>query len=239
MNKCLFLDFDGVLFDTLKEAYLLCRYVYDGTDFFEPVDEEEYKKLYRYKFLVYNSWQYYYVMKLLKENLTDDEFVSKYNDFMKNRDLDAEKSFDEKYYDGRTILMTEHHEFWDKLETPFPFFSLLKSLVDKNKIPAPVIVSKKNKKAILYRLNQHGLKISEDKVFGRDELLGYNTKAEFIEEYMRVNKIELGYFVDDNSNNLDPCEDNPNIIPLLAGWGNVAIGQVGLTPEEIMDVLSC
>ena len=232
MNKCLFLDFDGVLFDTLKEAYLICRYAFDGTDFFEPVDEEEYKKFYRYKFLVYNSWQYYYVMKLLRENLTDDEFVSEYNNFMANRDLDAERVFDEKYYGGREILMKEHHDFWDKLETPFPFFE------DVKKVSFDiVIVSKKNKKAICYRLNQYGANIPEDKIFGRDELLKYKTKAEFISEYMGQNNIDLGYFVDDNSNNLDPCEDNPDIIPLLAGWGNVAIGQVGLTPEEITDVV--
>ena len=89
----------------------------------------------------------------------------------------------------------------------------------------------------MHRLNQYGLNIQEAKVYGRDELLKYKTKAEFIEEYMRVNKIDLGYFIDDNSNNLDPCEDNPKIIPLLAGWGNVAIGQIGLTPEEIIDVI--
>ena len=236
MNRCLFLDFDGVLFDTLKEAYIICRYSYSGVDYFEPIDEGEYERFYRYKFLVYNSWHYYYIMTLLKENLSDDEFVSKYNNFLNNRDLEAEKIFDEKYYSARKDLMENHHEFWDRLETPFPFFECVKQIVSEGNFDV-VIVSKKNKKAIMYRLNQHGLTLSEDKIYGRDELLKYDTKAEFIEEYMGLNNVALGYFVDDNSNNLDPCEDNPNIISLLAGWGNVAIGQVGLTPEEITEVL--
>ena len=102
----------------------------------------------------------------------------------------------------------------------------------------PVIVSKKNKIVIVYRLNQYGLCTPESDIFGRDELLEYSTKAEFISNYMKIRNIDLGYFVDDNSNNLDPCKDYPQITPMLAGWGNIAMGEVGLTPDEIMEVIS-
>ncbi len=236
--NCVFLDFDGVLFDTLKEAYLLCRYAFGGTDYFEPVDEKEYRKLYRYKFLVYNSWQYYYLMGLIKENLSDEELISKYEYFMQKRDFDAEKGFDEKYYFARKDLMSNHHEFWDKLEQPFPFFYELKQLIKSSKIVTP-IVSKKNKRAIEYRIEQYGIKLPSDIIFGKDELAGYETKADFIAEYMVNNHIRTAYFVDDNSNNLKPCEKYPQIIPLLAGWGNIAIGEVGLTSEQVLDAIRC
>ena len=48
--------------------------------------------------------------------------------------------------------------------------------------------------------------------YGKDELNGYDTKAEFIHEYILTNKIESAYFIDDNSNNLKPCENYPEII---------------------------
>lgn len=231
-----FLDFDGVLFNTLKEAYILCRYAFCGTDYFEPVNENEYQKLYRFKFLVYNSWQYYYLMSLIKENLSDSELMSKYDKFMNNRNNKAEKMFDEKYYSARSDLMQNYHEFWDKLETPFEFFEEIKNLYDSGQI-TPIIVSKKNKTAILYRLKQYEFNLSEGNIYGKDELSEYRTKADFINEYMIKHNIRKAYFVDDNSNNLIPCKKYPQIIPLLAGWGNIAINEKGLTESEIIDVL--
>lgn len=236
MRKLLFSDFDGVLFDTIKEAYIICRHAFADVDYSEKIDERKYKNFYRFKFLVYNSWQYYYLMKLLNENISDDELITKYNIFMNNRDLQAEKSFDKKYYASREELMQKYHDFWDKLEAPFEFFYLVKNAVETKKLDL-VIVSKKNKPAIIYRLEQYGLRIPHDKIFGKDELTGYSTKADFMSEYMQKYNIGTAYFVDDNSHNLTPCKKYHDIIPLLAGWGNIKLGETGLTNKEVMDTL--
>lgn len=234
--KYLFLDFDGVLFDTLKEAYIICRYAFNGTNYNANIDSFIYDKFYRYKFLVYNSWQYYYIMQLLKENLSDEEFISKYYEYMNNRDKISENSFDEKYYSARNDLMKNHNEFWDNLEKPFEFLYMVKKGV-KDKLFVPIIVSKKNKSAIEYRLKQSGFEIDSDSVFGKDELFNYKTKPEFINEYMNKNNIKNSYFIDDNSNNLLPCREYPNIKPILAGWGNIAIGEKGYSQEECINLL--
>ena len=78
--KTVFLDFDGVLFDTLREAFVLCRYAYSNINIFEPINEDIYKLFYKYKFLVFNSWQYYYIMKLLSEHnyTNDNDFINQY-----------------------------------------------------------------------------------------------------------------------------------------------------------------
>ena len=232
MKNCLFLDFDGVLFDTLKEAYLLCRFAFIGIDFFEPIDENEYRRFYRYKFLVFNSWQYYYLMYLLQKNLSDNELISKFSLCLIDRKLSAEEEFDKKYYSARKELMQNHHEFWDSLEKPFPFFDGIKQYSDD-----VVIVSKKNKEAINYRLKQHGLILPTDRIFGKDELITYRTKADFISEYILQKNIENALFVDDNSNNLRPAASIPNLTCLLAGWGNIAIGEKGYSEEEILDII--
>ena len=73
--------------------------------------------------------------------------------------------------------------------------------------------------------------------YTKEELLPYSTKAAFMNEYMSMNNIKEAYFVDDNSNNLTPCNQYPQIKPLLAGWGNIAINETGLSAEDIVNIL--
>ena len=81
--RTLFVDFDGVLYDTLKEAFVLCRYVCDGTDLFTPIEQDAYKMFYKYKFLVYHSWQYMYLWQAIKS----DNIQQTYNTLLTQRDL--------------------------------------------------------------------------------------------------------------------------------------------------------
>lgn len=236
-KKNIFLDFDGVLFNTLKEAYILCRYAYSGIDYFEPINKDEYEQFYRFKFLVYNSWQFYYIMMLLTEDLSDDEFISKFEELMNNRNIEKELYFDKKYYSARKDLMENYREFWDKLESPFGFFYEIKNLYDTDKIEI-VIVSKKNKEAIQYRLRKYGINLADDNICDKNELENYRTKADYINNYIVKNNIEQAYFIDDNSNNLAPCDEYISIVPILAGWGNVAIGEVGKTEEEVLEIIN-
>lgn len=230
----IFLDFDGVLFDTLKEAYIICRNVYHNVDYLKPINNSEYELFYRYKFLVYNSWQYYYIMNLLKEGYSDSEFIKRYNELLVNRDIVSDAEFDKEYYSTRRDLMINYHEFWDKLESPFPFFYKIKELYEEKGADI-VIVSKKNKYAIKYRLQQYGLLLPDEKIFGRDELSEFDTKFEFIKKYMSDNNIKKTFFVDDNSNNLAPCAEDLRVIPLLAGWGNIAIGEIGHSCDDVIN----
>ena len=55
---------------------------------------------------------------------------------------------------------------------------------------------------------------------------------------MKDNNVEKVFFVDDNSHNLTPCKNIPNLTCLLAGWGNIAINEQGLTQEEVYQILN-
>ncbi len=226
----LFLDFDGVLFDTLKEAYLLCRYSFYGTAVEVPVDEEEYKLFYKYKFLVYNSWQYYYLMK----SLNSKNPVQTYKEYLNNRDIESEQEFDRKYYEKRIEMKRDSFEFWNGLEEPFEFFFEVKSIFEKGRIDV-VIVSKKDFDSIKMRLNQYGLSLADDKIFAKEQLMKYHEKSDFIDEYMLNSGVERAIFVDDNSHNLRPCKDIEGLKCLLAGWGNIAVGETGLSCAQIIN----
>lgn len=220
----LFLDFDGVLYDTLKEAYILCRYVCNNIDLFAPIEQDIYSKFYKYKYLVFNSWQYLYLMK----SITSKDIISSYNSFLRNRDLKQEEDFEDKYLKARKWLLDNHSDYVDKLESKFPFLDMVKNLQNKYDI---LIVSRKNNFAI--QRKNTGFKI-----YGKEELSNVIDKAEFIEKYMKDNNVEKGFFIDDNSHNLTPCENIPNLTCLLAGWGNIAINEKGLSQEEIYQILN-
>lgn len=225
-----FLDFDGVLFDTLKEAYVLCRHVSWGTDIFAPIEPEIYSKFYRYKFLVFNSWQYFYLMKIIKEynNLSDEEFISKYNYFINHRIKDEEDLFEKVYMEKRKWLIENHPEYVDKLEEKFPFLDMINTL-DRNKYDI-LIVSRKNSFAI----RRKGI---DYKIIGKEELSNVVNKSEFLEKYIEKNKPEKAYFVDDNSHNLTPCKNINNLTCILAGWGNIGIEEIGYTQEEAFNLI--
>lgn len=228
--KTLFLDFDGVMFDTLKEAYLLCRYAFSGIDVRVPIDKDEYRLFYKYKFLVYNSWQYYYLMSVLNGQSVENSF----KDCLKNRNLDAERDFDKKYYQKRLEMKQDMFEFWNTLEEPFEFFFEVKTLFEKGNIDI-VIVSKKDFDSIKLRLEQYGLELSEDNIFAKEQLMKYSEKRDFIQEYMERNNIARAIFVDDNSHNLKPCKDIVNLRCYLAGWGNIAVNENGCSCSDIIN----
>jgi len=232
-NKLLFLDFDGVLFDTIKEVYLVNRYVYKGVDFLEPVKEDEFKRFSKYKFLAYNIWMFYYYNPILFKNTKEEEILEKYYQCLQNRNLKAEEEFCIELLNAREKLSKNHYDFWKNLEIPYDFFFEIKKLYEKNNIDI-VVASKKNKNSILERFETYGFNLASDKVFAREFLKNYPSKYDFMLDYMEKNNKTNAIFVDDNMNNLKNIT-SPKIKPILALWGNNAPGDKGLDQKETVE----
>ncbi len=218
-DKILFLDFDGVLFDTLKEVYLVNRQLYSKISMFDKVDEKNYALYSKYKYLVYNIWMFYYYNPLLFDEVCEDKISENFLRAISNRNIEKEKEFCDEFLKIRADLVKNNYDFWQSLETPYDFFFNIKKLHEETK-PNIVIVSKKNKASILQRFKSYGLEISEEKVFAREILDKYPSKAEFMVEYMKQNALKSAIFVDDNNNNLKTCNNYPQIKQILALWGN-------------------
>ena len=216
-DRVLFLDFDGVLFDTLKEVYLVNRQLYKGTSLFDKVDNENYQLYSKYKYLVYNIWMFYYYNPLLFDGCNDIE--STFLNALLSRDIEKEEKFCAEFLSIRADLVKNNYDFWNSLETPYNFFYEIKKLYEENK-PEMVIVSKKNKASILQRFASYGFALPENKVFAREILDKYSTKGEFMAQYMKQNGYKEAIFVDDNYNNLKTCDRFLNIKQILALWGN-------------------
>ena len=232
-SKVLFLDFDGVLFDTLYEVYLINRKVCINQDIFDDINKENYRLYSKYKYLVYNIWMFLYYNPLLFKNCPENEIVSRFESAILKRDKKQEEIFCDKFIYERKKLINEHFDFWKNLERPYEFFYFIKELYD-TKHPEIVVVSKKNKSSIVERFQSYDFNLDKNKIFACEYLEKYSSKGEFINEYMENNGFKKAIFVDDNSNNVKTV-NNPNVLAITALWGNAQPNAVGLEQNEAID----
>lgn len=228
-KKILFLDFDGVLFDTLKEVYLVNRQLYKDISLFDKIDSENYQLYSKFKYLVYNIWMFYYYNPLLFDGCVD--IASAFSNALLNRDIKKEEEFCAEFLKIRADLVKNNYDFWNSLETPYNFFYEIKKLYE-NIHPEIVVVSKKNKTAILQRFASYGWNLPKDKVFAREILDKYPTKGDFMAQYMAQNGFNKAIFIDDNYNNLKTCDKYPNIKQILALWGNAQPNLAGYEQNQ-------
>lgn len=223
-DKVLFLDFDGVLFDTLREVYLVGRCLHFGKSFFDEIDEKNYALYSKYKYLVYNIWMFYYYNPLIFGGCDDVE--SCFFEALLKRNIEVERDFCDKFLNLRADLVKNNYDFWKNLEKPYEFFWEIKKLYE-SKSPDIVIVSKKNKTSIEERFQSYGFNLPSSAIFAREVLDKYPSKAEFMAEYMKEKGYLKALFADDNYNNLKSCDNYPQIGQILALWGNSQPGLKG------------
>ena len=152
--KTIFLDFDGVLFDSAKEAYLLARCAFQGIEPQNPVDEQEYLKYHKVRYLVSKSWQFYYIFELLNLKIDDlNRFEKFFYEKIQNPDVTKVKDFDEKFVQVRENLIKCDYEFWNNLDEPYDFFFKVTEMA-KNSNYEFIILTNKKKLPVKNRLSQ-------------------------------------------------------------------------------------
>ena len=230
----IFLDFDGVLFDTVLESYLLARYAYFDIEPFEKINEKEYELFHSVRYLITHSWHYYYIMKLIGDGVNIEDFPQEYRNTVSRRNEKIDSEFDKKFQVKRKDLIENHFDFWNKLDKPYPFFDKIKPLAEKLNI---IIVSTKNEEAILRHCKDYGLNIEEKNVIGKTKLKQYGSKKEFLEYYIRENKIDKSIFIDDAISTIKNCSNIQNLNVSCANWGYVADKSDGLNEVEILKII--
>lgn len=231
--RTIFLDFDGVLFDSVKEAYLLARCAYKEICVKENIEEKEYSKFRKFRYLISKSWHLYYIMELISNNTADDKFEFEYKKCIENADKQKTTDFDKKYIQAREDLIKEDYEFWDSLDTPFEFFYKIREL-SKDKNYKFIILTNKKRLPAKNKLEKFSLSVE---LFANEDLLKYASKGEFMQDYMAKNNIKYCYFVDDSIDNLNSCLEYNNIKTLLAGWGYVNPSEKGYSEKDIINII--
>lgn len=236
-------DFDGVLIDSVREAGLSAYNAVTGT---KAVMLEEMPKtcldlFYNNRFIFYKPGNLYLLMQWCVENYQDrpDHILSK-EEFQKyiekeSRPLNELGAF---FYSVRIAFMDSAPEKWVAINYPFQpvWDALVKYGADKF-----IILTAKNKKAVLRLTDHYGLKVLEENIYSGD---GGKTKIEnFKEIFFRFAKQDY-YFVDDHLINLKDIDlafntDSEKLISLaLCDWGYGWQGDFSEARSRGYDVLS-
>ena len=233
--KTIFLDFDGVLFDSQKEAYLLARYAYYNISVHNEIKKFDYEKFCKFRYLVTKSFQFYYIFELLEQGINDyRNFENKYYELLNIPIQEKVKDFDSKYINKREDLIKNDFSFWDNLDTPFDFFFHIKELSSNTNWKFIILTNKKNLpvKNKLIKYNAENIEL-----YTNEDLIKFKNKAEFIIEYIKDKNISQCFLVEDSIDNLKSCKNHTEIIPLLVNWGYKSPNEKGLTQEEILNLI--
>lgn len=225
LSKAVFLDFDGVLFDTVKEAYTVCLFAMGRVEKTEDVDYESdvFKIFERYRYLIGPAWNYFYLLKVIdkaknsNEINVEDEYLSQIG----QAESHHYREFEERFFTKRQYLKENHEDFWLGLNTPYGFLSSLSSLI--NKYPHNFfIITTKDDGTILKLMEINGQDFNPQNIYGRDSFERFKTKSSIIRNIMRDYSIKDAIFIDDNIFHLSDCNNLNGLRLLQPRWGYIS-----------------
>lgn len=206
------LDFDGVLFDTAYEAYVVSCLAYQevcGTSI-----EIEYSQFLEYRYLVGPAWNYKYVIDFLSHRSLENP-----KKLINNAEKEDFFTFENAFFSTRERLKKDNFFDWVALNKPFDFFFYMKK--NLSIFENVYIVSTKDKESILDILYFNGFCISQDRVFGANDFNEYKTKGNLI--LSKVDNANDGIiFIDDMKKHLDSLLSIDSIcLKIQPSWGYI------------------
>ncbi len=240
MSKTLiFLDFDGVLCDSVKEAYLLTRFAYKNTDVKQPINNQDYQMFQNYRFLVANSWQYCILADVLENySYQDADFIeTRYRYIAADGKTAQCDEFNKKFLAKRKELMEQDFEFWNSLETPTNFLTKLKNIIAQADESSFAILSTKNKDAIIKKFNFWGVDFDSNLIFDKKDLENLS-KGEFIRQYLDSHSdIDDAVLIDDNEDNINSCANIENLKACLTSWGYLKSPEGKMSEDDVLKII--
>ena len=235
LRECsvIFLDFDGVLFSTIKEAYAICMIVQKKARTIEDINfnSQHYKFFAQYRYLIGPAWNYYYLLKLIDTKAISFDY--NYLQELYNASKEEYQEFEYKYFLTRSLLQEEHFKSWLSLNETTPFLSMVKPLIKSYKSRF-YIVTTKDKKTVQALLKLHNIFVDDAKIFDKESYEKYTSKANIIKNIMQNEKIENSIFVDDHQKYLKECYDIKNLTLLQANWGYISANDKEALPMHVI-----
>jgi len=211
MKKILFLDFDGVLFDTVEEAYQVAinTKIYKNRKL--PLNSLD--KFRKYRCLVGPAWNYYYVM----EAIFNETKLKNSTTFIESNDT---KEFEKDFFESRKDLKLSNYKFWLNLNKQYLFLEKLQK-IEKSLDILIYIITTKDKQTVQDLLNEFKIDfINDDFILGKDSFNKYDSKKNIILQILNENDYKA-LFIDDLHEHLKLCEGIENLQLIQADWGYI------------------
>lgn len=212
----LFLDFDGVICDSLAECYAsswlaFYRFYRNREASFIPIDA--FKTFSSLRPFIRSGEDYILILELQEKGIIPEN-QHEFDGYIEKAGPEKMNSFKEIFYKGRNFIIREDQPWWLSLNKLYPpMKDYLKEYVSNDGL---YILSTKKAAYILDILKDNGITFPPQRVLYAGDRLKYD----FIEDILKNSPSAKAYFVDDQIDHFKH-KQNPQIIPCLADWGYI------------------
>lgn len=238
LEKAVFLDFDGVLFDTVKEAYVVCSLAAKKIKKAEEAefDSEDFRVFEKYRYLIGPAWNYYYLLKAADVSERGDGIEIKYLDYI-SAAREAEYSvFEKTFFAVRDDFKKTNEKLWFDLNSPYAFLAKIYPFIKK--FPRHFfIVTTKDRPTVLKLIKKQKMKFNAENIYDRDSFKRFSTKGGVIKNIMKDREIYNAVFIDDSIGHIKECQGVPGLTILQPRWGYVSSKEAGSSEQEIISAM--
>jgi 4-hydroxy-2-oxoheptanedioate aldolase len=228
VNRLIFLDFDGVLFDTVKEAYAIAMLTHSQAKSIKEIDfnSHHYYRFRSLRYLIGPASDYLFLIPSIN-NSTDLKSAEESYFKSSNTGTDFERQrFTKEFFDIRTSIREKETRLWNSLNPEFEFFVEISILLNKFSDKF-CIVTTKDKGAVKQLFKHYGVD-ADLAIYDADTFVKYKSKKSIIEFLMDDKKIDHAIFIDDSSHHLSLCKDIKNLVLMQPSWGYLPPGVEGV-----------
>jgi hypothetical protein len=224
IRRAIFLDFDGVLFDTVREAYAVTMIALGRFDRLVDVDFDtsHFKNFSRFRYLIGPAWNYYYLVQSIDRQI-EEPTIDIEIEFKKFLEMWVEREiqpFGENFFQTRIRLRVKEREQWSSLILPYDFLENIRKLSREFRRRF-FLVTTRDRESVLDILKLYDLQIIDSNIFAKNEYTVHISKLSIIRDLIKERQIEESVFIDDLEEHFMSSEAIQSLTTLQAKWGYV------------------
>ncbi|NOY09329.1 MAG: hypothetical protein GXP33_10875 [Spirochaetes bacterium] len=221
-----FIDFDGVICDSLDECLVsswIGYYRYYRKKEPKAVSSGLRRRFLSYRPFIRRGSDYLLIQELIDRNIkiTSNE---QFDEYRRKEGAELMDLFGDYFYRARDYLLKTDYLYWLNLNRIYPF--ILKPLTEASKKENIHILSTKKVKYIIETLKNNGITIPSERVHYSSD----SDKLSFINKFLKNSPFETAVLIDDQIDNLKGNK-NRSITPYLALWGFIDTSWLKIFPD--------
>ena len=230
-DTVVFLDFDGVIFDSAKEAYAIAMLATQKVRTLSEVDltSEHAQRFLRQRYLIGPAWNYYYLLEAIEEN--NDKLFDKY---LPDEAGAEAKAFQSAFFATRQVIRNHFWVQWLALNDIYDGARFFIDLLNENN--NVVILTTKDAGTVKALLDVNGVSRDVD-IFDTKSYEKFGCKSYFIDDYIKKNNIRKAIFIDDSSKYISKCSWVDKLITVQARWGYVSPDDYKDNKNEVISAI--
>lgn len=238
--KVIFLDFDGVLFDSVKEAYCVAMMTVHKARHVEDIDfdTDHFRLFSAHRYMVTSARSYCYLLKAVDAcSATVGNVEAEYRRHAEIVSQQERDAFETRFYGVRARMKETTYRTWLSLCVPFPFFYALRDMINTH-ADQFYIVSTKDESTIRDLLKAHETRFFNEHIFGAVAYRKFGSKRAVIEHLITEKGMADTILVEDSYKHIKECRAIDGLKGFQPEWGYVPSGAETSSQDEILSAIN-